>query len=177
MDALFLLQNQVDRIKYPGMRRFIIVIMAALFELSAGAQVKQEVIASAGGYNAASGISLSWTLGETIIPTFTSPNLILTHGFQQQVVVTAVDENLEDQVRITVFPNPASDIVNIEFGQPVEAEVQVTILNSLGNIVRTEFIEPAMVEKQINLQDLPAGIYYFKLIKGKLGNIYKVVKL
>ena len=60
---------------YPGMKHFIVVIMAALFAASAGAQVKQEVIASAGGYNSASGISLSWTLGETIIPTFTSPNL------------------------------------------------------------------------------------------------------
>ncbi len=52
----------------------------------------------------ASDISISWTLGETIIPTFTSPNLILTHGFQQQVIVTAVEENFENQVKITVFP-------------------------------------------------------------------------
>jgi len=159
------------------MKHFIIVIMAALFAASAGAQVKQEVIASAGGYNSASGISLSWTLGETIIPTFTSPNLILTHGFQQQVIITAVEENFENQVKITVFPNPASDNVNIAFEQPVEGEVQIMILNSLGNLVRTEFIEPAMVEKQVNLQDLPAGIYYFKLVKGKLNNVYKVVKL
>ena len=67
--------------------------------------------------------------------------------------------------------------MNIAFEQPVEGEVEVMILNSLGNLVRTEFIEPAMVEKQVNLQDLPAGIYYFKLVKGKLNNVYKVVKL
>ena len=159
------------------MKRFILVFSAALFVLSAVAQVKQEVIASAGGYNVASNISISWTLGETIIPTFTSPNLILTHGFQQQIIITAIEENLENEVKITVFPNPASDNVNILFEEPVDGEVKIYMLNSLGKLVKTDFIEPAMVEKQINLQDLPAGIYYFKLIKGNLSNVYKVVKL
>ena len=159
------------------MKRFIFVFMTALFALSSGAQVKQEVIASAGGYNVASNISISWTLGETIIPTFTSPNLILTHGFQQQIIITAVEENLENQVKISVFPNPASDNVIIAFEEPVEGEVKIFMLNSLGKLVKTDFIEPAMVEKQINLQDLPAGVYYFRLVKGNLSNVYKVVKL
>ncbi len=38
-------------------------------------------------------------------------------------------------------------------------------------------IEATTIEKQINLQDLPAGVYYLKLTKGKLLNVYKVVKL
>ena len=159
------------------MKRFIFVFIAVLLAFSAGAQIKQEVIASAGGYNVTSNISISWTLGETIIPTFTSPNLILTHGFQQQVIVTAVLENFENQVKITVFPNPASDNVKIAFEEPVDGEVKIFMLNSLGKLVKADFIEPAMIEKEINLQDLPAGVYYFRLVKGNLGNVYKVVKL
>ena len=159
------------------MKRVICVIITAILSLSTIAQVKQEVIASAGGYNAASNISISWTLGETIIPTFTSPNLILTHGFQQQIIITAIKENFENQVRITVYPNPASDVVNITFEEPLDGEVNLYMLNSLGKLVKTDFIEPAVIEKQINLQDLPAGVYYFRLVKGNLNNIYKVVKL
>ena len=159
------------------MKRFIFVFTVILFAFSASAQIKQEVIASAGGYNVTSNISISWTLGETIIPTFTSPNLILTHGFQQQVIVTAVLENFENQVKITVFPNPASDNVKIVFEELVDGEVKIFMLNSLGKLVKTDFIEPAMIEKEINLQDLPAGVYYFRLIKGNLSNVYKVVKL
>ncbi len=99
------------------MKRSILIFLASLFTLSAESQYKQDVIASAGGYNTATGISISWTLGETIIPTFTSSDntLILTHGFQQQLIVTAVEENLEDLVKVTVYPNPASDNVNIKF--------------------------------------------------------------
>jgi hypothetical protein len=44
-------------------------------------------------------------------------------------------------------------------------------------MVKTDKIEPSTGEKQINLQDLPAGVYYLRLAKGKLVNVYKVVKL
>jgi len=70
------------------MKRLIFIFFAMLFVLSVNAQAKQEVIASAGGYNTGGGVSISWTLGETIIPTYTSGNLILTHGFQQQLIIT-----------------------------------------------------------------------------------------
>jgi len=145
--------------------------------LSAGAQVKQEVIASAGGYNVNGAISISWTLGETVIPTFTNCDLVLTHGFQQQLIITTVEENLEVLVNIKVFPNPVSDVVNVQFESPVEGEAVLTIIDSKGNLVKSEMIETTTIEKQINLQDIPAGIYYLRLNQGKLINVYKVVKL
>jgi hypothetical protein len=150
--------------------------------LSAGAQqIKQEVIASAGGYNVASGntISISWTLGETIIPTFTSQDgsLVLTHGFQQKIVITAVEENLVNPVKITVFPNPASEMINVEFETPTDAEVSLFLLSNQGSLVKTLQIPTGTLTKEINMQDLPSGIYYLRLVKGKLVNVYKVVKL
>jgi hypothetical protein len=147
--------------------------------LSANSQVKQEVIASAGGYNTATGISLSWTLGETIIPAFTSSNgdIVLTHGFQQQLIVTTVEENIDIPIEVKIYPNPASDVVNIGFETAVESVIGITILDSHGRLVKTDKVEATMTEKQINMQDLPAGIYYLRLIKGRLMNVYKVVKL
>lgn len=161
------------------MKRCIFVLICLVFVLSATAQVKQEVIASAGGYNVNGALSISWTLGETIIPTFTSQDgsLILAHGFQQKLIITAVEENLDLQVKIKVYPNPASEVVNIQFEEPVDGEIDVAILDSQGKLIKRETIESAIVEKQINLQDFPAGIYYIRLTKGKLVNVYKVVKL
>jgi hypothetical protein len=135
------------------------------------------VIASAGGFNINGTLSISWTLGETIIPTFQNGNLILTHGFQQQLIITSVEENLENLVKVTVYPNPVSDNLNISFGEPLDGEVKVFLINSQGKVVKTDVIEETIVEKQINLQDLSAGLYYLKLTKGKLSNVYKVVKL
>jgi len=161
------------------MKRSILIFLSLLLAVSASSQYKQDVIASAGGFNTATGISISWTLGETIIPTFTSGDgtLILTHGIQQQLIVTTVEENLETMVTVTVFPNPASDNVNIRFDEAIDDEVKLIIVNSNGKPVKSVIIEATTIEKQINLQDIPAGIYYLRLIKGKLSNVYKVVKL
>jgi hypothetical protein len=152
-----------------------------LLALSAAAQVKQEVIASAGGYNksADNSISISWTLGETIIPTFTSQDgsIILTHGFQQKLIITAIEENLEELVKVTIFPNPASEQINIQFEASTDKEILLYLLDAQGKLVKTDKIEAATVEKSINLQDIPAGVYFLRLVKGKLINVYKVVKL
>lgn len=161
------------------MKRSLLIFSLILLSLAASSQLKQDVIASAGGFNAAPGISISWTLGETIIPTFTSTDntLILTHGFQQQLIITAIEENLGTLVDIKVFPNPASDNVNIRFGEAPDAEVNLTVVSSQGKPVKIIVIEAGTLEEQINLQELPAGIYYLRLTKGKLSNVYKVVKL
>jgi hypothetical protein len=161
------------------MKHYIFVLFLVLLSLSVSAQVKQEVIASAGGYNVNSGLSISWTLGETIIPTFKSQDgkLSLSHGFQQQLLVTAVEENLDIVVKVKIFPNPASDVINISFESPVEQEIVITLLDSQGKLVKSDLIEPAMTEKQINLQDVPGGVYYLRMTKGRLVNVYKVVKL
>ncbi len=158
------------------MKRYILVFFAALYALSVSGQ-KQEVIASAGGYNSSGGISISWTLGETIIPTFSSGDLILTHGFQQQLIVTTIEDNLEELVNVTVYPNPASEILNIKFEVPIDGDIDIYLLDQQGKLVKTDIVEAASVEKQINMQEYPAGIYFLRLIKGKLSNVYKVVKL
>lgn len=159
------------------MKRSIFILAALILSISASAQVKQEVIASAGGYNVAGGMSISWTLGETIIPTFTAGGLTLTHGFQQQLVVTSVEENLGILVTVKVYPNPASEILNIRFEEPLEGEITISLLDSQGRLIKTDVAEATTIEKQLNLQDIAAGVYYLRLTNGKLVNVYKVVKL
>ena len=86
-------------------------------------------------------------------------------------------ENILNPVQVTVFPNPASEVINIEFDTPVDVEISLFLLDTQGKLVKTEKIEAATTNKQINMQDLPSGIYYLRLTKGKLVNVYKVVKL
>ncbi len=163
------------------MKHIVLTLFSVFLLISANGQGKQDVIASAGGYDTAgsgaSAFSISWTLGETIIPTFQNGDLIITHGFQQQLIVTAVEENLAVLVNVKVFPNPSSDIVNIQFEEAVDSKIHLTVLDSYGKLMKKDVIEPTVVEKQINLQNYPAGIYYIRLTKGKLINVYKVVKL
>jgi len=164
------------------MKRYFLIFITVSLILPVCAQtVEPTVIASAGGYDEATGVSISWTLGETIIPTFQddpeTPTIILTHGFQQQLIVTTVEENLKILVNVTIYPNPASEILNIRFEEPLDGEVDLVLLSQDGRLVKNDIIEATTFEKQISMQDLPAGIYFLRLIKGKLSNVYKVVRL
>ena len=173
MDDCFHLISQTE------MRRIVLFIFSLMFALSLQAQIIQEVIASAGGYNSSGEVLLSWTLGETVVPTFSSHDgsVIITHGFQQQLIVTAVEENINEPVSIKVFPNPVSEVLNLQFNTPVEREINIDILDFQGKLVRSDFIGPSVTNKQINLQEIPAGIYYLRLSDRKHLNVYKVVKL
>jgi hypothetical protein len=150
-----------------------------LFVFSMHAQVTQEVIASSGGYNVNGNVTLSWTLGETVVSTLKSQDgtLVLSHGFQQKLLVTAVEETIIDPVKIRVFPNPVTESVNIQFDAPVNEEISLDILDSQGKLIKTDFIGPASTVKEINMQDVPGGVYYLRLSNGKNVNVYKVVKL
>ena len=163
------------------MKRLLLITLSALLVFSATGQVKQEVIASAGGYDksADNTISISWTLGETIVPTYVSQDgsLILTHGFQQKIIITAIEENLEVPVSVTIYPNPASESVNIRFETAVDKLIQVQMLDAQGRIIKTDRIEVSVLQKTINLQDLPSGVYFMRLLKGSMVNVYKIVKL
>lgn len=159
------------------MRRFVLFILGSFLFVPVMSQVaRQDVITSAGGYNSAAGVSLSWTLGEMIVPTFSSSNLILTHGFQQ-LIITPVQKNLESLVKITIYPNPAVDVINLLLDKTLEGEIEIAVIDYMGRLVRTDFMEAFMIEKQINMQDLPGGIYFLRITEGRLSNIYKIVKL
>ncbi len=163
------------------MKKIFLVLITVFFAVAVSGQIKQEVIASAGGYNksADNSLSISWTLGETIVPTYVSQDgsIILTHGFQQKIIITSIEENFEVPVSVTVYPNPASESVNIKFESLVDRMINVQIMDAQGRIVRTDRIEISVIQKTINLQDLPSGVYFLKLIKGNLVNVYKIVKL
>jgi hypothetical protein len=174
---IFTVTYRLDEQKYPPMKRYIFLIISSFFAMSVVAQ-KQEVISSAGGYFTATGINISWTLGETIIPSYGPTNgLILTHGFQSVLRTVIVEENIETPVKVTVYPNPASDYLNISFTEPPDTQVDLYLFDANGKLFKNEVIEPLSSDKQINFQDLPSGVYILKLVKGKLSNVYKVIKL
>lgn len=164
--------------RYDIMRRSVFIFIVCFFVLPVHAQlIKQEVIASAGGYNIKGDISLSWTLGETIIETFSNGSLVLSHGFQQKLIITTVKENLAPSLNVVLYPNPAGDLINIKFDPATDTETDIILVDLQGKILRSDRIGISTSITGFNLQDVPTGIYFIKIIKGKLINIFRVVKL
>lgn len=71
--------------------------------------------------------------------------------------------------RISVYPNPASDIVIIETLKP---NASLELIDNSGKIVRS-FPNTKSTKTEINIKNLPLGIYYLK-VDGQ--SVQKVIK-
>ncbi|MCD4770125.1 MAG: T9SS type A sorting domain-containing protein [Bacteroidales bacterium] len=163
------------------MKTLLTSILAIIFVVSvSGQEIKQQVISSAGGYDVSGGISLSWTLGELVITTVESGggDLILTQGFQQsKLEVTAIEENPDLGVAVTIYPNPTSEILNIKFALPLEGETLVQLAGPDGRSVFSKEVPSGVLIEQINMQAYPAGTYFLRIQNGIKLTVYKIIKL
>ncbi|MFM2285095.1 MAG: hypothetical protein RLZZ543_592, partial [Bacteroidota bacterium] len=85
--------------------------------------------------------------------------------------VTAINTALQTE-EVNVFPNPANDIVNIHtgtFSQPVKVE----ILNMLGAAVLKKTLHTST--SQLNVDELPRGIYYLRINQNGKEHLRKLV--
>ena len=72
---------------------------------------------------------------------------------------------------ITIFPNPAKDIITINFErEPVES---YQIFNITGQVIQSNSM---MNGNQIDLSDLSKGMYYLRLINHEGGIVLKFIK-
>lgn len=76
------------------------------------------------------------------------------------IITTSLDEHTL-QKGFGLFPNPASETFTLKAG--LEKDDQVVIYNCIGTIVYREIVEKEILNKDIKISDLPAGIYFVQL--------------
>ncbi len=67
----------------------------------------------------------------------------------------------------TAYPNPARDLVNINFQIIEQADIKLNIYDGLGKLVYTENHEqtkPGLYTSEVNIEALPQGIYFYSLL-------------
>ena len=150
------------------MKRSIPVLLGILFlSATAGAQITltPSVIASGGGYAEADNIIISWTLGELAVTTLTGDGMILTQGFQQPFDIGVGFRPEEVDWKISVYPNPVTDVLRIRFGLENPQDFLVEIQDVTGRIFIQEQYKRILPGEilQINTSDFIEGVYFLKL--------------
>ncbi len=142
--------------------------------ISATALNAQEIITSGGDFFKNSSISISWTLGETITETISDGTNILTQGFQQsKLSATEIFTVNSDSYLITVFPNPAENIINIKINTPENLQYQFLDIN--GKILKEATI--TNVNTEIKVNNLPVSLYFLKIYNNnRIIKTYKIIK-
>jgi hypothetical protein len=77
------------------------------------------------------------------------------------------------QVAFSLFPNPTTSELNIQFNQATANNASIEIINGLGQIVKTETANGPT--KKIELAGLSAGFYYVRVTNGKASRVEKLV--
>jgi len=77
-----------------------------------------------------------------------------------------------DLLNISVYPNPASNIVNVNFSNMPETGTKITLMDINGKEIISRMAEN--MNESMDIQHLPAGMY---LIKTWINNNLKIHKL
>jgi hypothetical protein len=98
--------------------------------------------------------TITSSIGEPIITTLTSQNVILTQGFLQPEVLPCLD------VRFSYYPNPATDEITVEaFGCEVRIE-SIQLIDLWGRVL------PGITlgkNNKVKLKDLSQGVYLMQV--------------
>ena len=123
-----------------------------------------QVLASAGAYGeTASGYSLSSTIGEQATETIAGDVSVLTQGFQQPQEVIIIIDNTKDLnigASVQVFPNPTSDVLNIQVSNEIEL-TEYRLINRIGQVLQQEIVKA--LPQQLNISGFTEGLYLLEL--------------
>ncbi len=145
--------------------------------------IVMQVVSSGGGYytDVASGLNISWTIGEPIIETIKSADesVVLTQGFQQgDLFTTDVPDTDLPSLNFRMYPNPTINKVWFEVNnQKAKGDFLVEVYDITGRKMITQnlgqFEDQAL--KELSVVSLRSGIY---LVKVRIGNYNSdVIKL
>lgn len=133
-----------------------------IFLLSSLNGLGQESVVTAGDDFSFSSGSVSFTIGEPIIETFSSSNLHLTQGYQQGVIFTAAINEFNDDLVISAYPNPTFSELNMELNNWAN-DCAYTLIDESGRIIFEGSLSPAS-KNTLHLQQLASGFYYLNII-------------
>lgn len=127
------------------------------------------------GYSMVS-LKSDFTLGEIAIETISSENFMLTQGFHQPSLgIISINEDSYSQ--ISVYPNPAVDIINLELLGFEGNYVNIQILDLSGKLIYSELVAINSEKHQINTSILEIGSYVLEVIGKEQKDIFKIQKI
>lgn len=161
------------------MKKLLIILISSCFCLSLtyGQNTVQNVVASSGGTIIWGNGGVTWTLGEVVIATISSPTNIITQGFHQgELVITAIgDINMSD-ISVLLYPNPATNLINVDIKSDKPGIYKYELIDITGRIIINE--QSYSKNFKINIEALKPALYYLRITdkNGKFMKSYKVVK-
>jgi hypothetical protein len=111
------------------------------------------------------------------ITTGSSPSVSATADIRiNNAVITGINDINFDAINYNVYPNPATDNVNIDLTNASSDHVSVVVINNLGQVVKSADLGNSMdVKHSLNTFDLPKGMYHITTSIGDRSTTKKLI--
>lgn len=142
--------------------------------------IERQVLGSTGGTFSSSSITVTSTVGETAVATF-SGSLTLTQGYQQADTnnSTSIHE-ITVKASYSLYPNPTTGKSNLAITtENSNAEIQILIYSAAGKLISTgnqSLIAGTTSRVELDLSIQAAGVYFIK-IKDANNHISKTLRV
>ena len=170
--------KQAEKITYIKKHICLILISTSLLSFSQE-NIAPSVITGCGGslqgYSMIS-VKSDFTLGEIAIETNFSEDFMLTQGFHQPSMgIVSLKE--DSYSKISIYPNPTVDILNLELNNFQDESVIVKVIDLSGKQIYSETVFTNIDKHQINTSFLNLGSYLLEIIGKNQKDIFKIQKL
>lgn len=140
-------------------------IILSIPQMLSGQNIEYErtAISSSTKHSTLNELSLNWTLGQTI-SSFSSENSTdLSIGFfiGEGLALTNVN-TLSKRIDYKVFPNPTSDLINIEIKDENYKTYRLSVFDVTGKVILQKQIDHVETI-QLNLSNYPTGLYLLEI--------------
>lgn len=153
--------------------RAICCFLVILFCNSFTKAWSQELISSAGDMFSNSSLQMQWSLGESVIETYTDGQIMLTEGFHQPYLITPPDP----EINILVYPNPFDLFLFIELTALENEQMYLEMCDISGRLIF--LVSPLKNFNRLITGDMSDGIYMVRIYNSRstLLKTVKIVKL
>jgi hypothetical protein len=88
----------------------------------------------------------------------------------------SADDNGFISSKINIYPNPATDKINISLNLNTNSDIEITLFNSIGNNVFTTLLkDKKQVIKTIDVENMNKGIYFLEIKSESNKTIKKII--
>ena len=84
-------------------------------------------------------------------------NIVIDDG----AVVNTNDLSLDNN--ITLFPNPADDMINLKLQQPLADDAGLRIITANGQVVQQHTLDMGLQQMELHTNNLPVGVYWVEI--------------
>ncbi|MBX3165749.1 MAG: T9SS type A sorting domain-containing protein, partial [Bacteroidetes bacterium] len=112
----------------------------------------------------------------TSVHKLASNNLVINSYVAQydKAYTVSIEEHTTENFEVKIYPNPTNEIINVELGM-INEETEIKIIDVLGKEMMNEKLKIENAIIQINVSELPNGIYFVQIKTDKGIGARKIV--